>query len=137
MPTENVINTTLLRVKVDGNAIARANDASISFTHDTRDITTKDSGGYRELLEGLRSAEASTSGLYAYDDTNGGDSLFADLKGRNQVEIEFTTDETGDTVYTVDAYITSLELNSSGQEDNAGYSASFACTGEFTSSTVS
>ncbi|HMA78982.1 MAG TPA: hypothetical protein VKP88_07715, partial [Candidatus Paceibacterota bacterium] len=83
------------------------------------------------------SAEASTSGLYAYDDTKGGDSLFADLKDRNQVEIEFTTDETGDTVYTVDAYITSLEFNSSGQEDNAGYSASFACTGEFTSSTVS
>jgi len=135
--TENVINTTLLRVKIDGNAIARANDASISFTHDTRDITTKDSGGYRELLEGLRSAEASTSGLYAYDDTHGGDSLFADLKNRTQVELEFTTDETGDTVYAVDAYITSLEFNASSQEDNAGYSASFACTGEFTSSTVS
>ena len=51
--------------------IDHVTECSISVTTDMRDITTKTSGGYRELLPGLKSASMSVSGLFAEDATNG------------------------------------------------------------------
>ena len=43
--------------------VAHAQSCSFDFTHDARDVTTKDSGAWRELAEGLRSASVSTEHL--------------------------------------------------------------------------
>ena len=49
-----IVNSTLLKIYAGAAAdpstvIANCTDASISITHDLRDITTKDSAGFREL----------------------------------------------------------------------------------------
>ena len=136
MPTTGVINSTLLKVYVGGTAVTLATDASISITHSPRDITNKDSAGWTELLEGLRGATISTGAMMAYDSAFAVDDLYAMVSGRTTAVVMFSTEVTGDTFYSGNAYITSLEQNSPGAEDNATYSASFQLTGAITEGTV-
>lgn len=136
MATTGILNTTSLRVYVGGTAVAHATDASISFSMSPRDVTTKDSGGYRELLEGLRQFSLSTSALYAMDAAYGVDDLYTALDDRTQITVRFSTEESGDDYFEGTCYCTSLEISSSGAEDNASYSASFEGTGEPTTTAV-
>lgn len=133
MPTTNVVNSTLMALYVDvSGTLTKVNhltDASISFTHEPRDITTKDSAGYRELLEGLRSWSASGSGLFAEDATYGYNDLETLLQNRTKVTIRFMTNVTGDTYWEGEAYISSLDKTSSGAEDNVTFSISMEGTG--------
>lgn len=135
MATTSVINSTALKVYVDGTAVAHCNDASLSFSHSPRDITTKDSGGYRQLLEGLRSATMSGSALFAYDSAYGDEELYALLVGRSECVVRLDTGVSGDRYYSCSARITQLDINSPGAEDNAGLSFTFESSGAFTSGT--
>lgn len=135
MATTNVINSTLLKLYVDGVAIAHCNDASISISHATRDITTKDSGGWRELLEGLRQITMSGSALHAFDSAMGANELYGLVSTRDNCVIRFDTGVSGDTYISCSAYPTQLDINSPGQEDNAGLSFTFESTGTPTTGT--
>ena len=132
-----IINGTvyLLKIGTDGSevAIPDQTEGSISINMETRDITTKDSSGYRELLEGVRSASISVSGLVDDDGAGGaGADLFAVLDGRTTTHIIFGLDAaTDDYHYECDAFCTSLEI-SAGTEDNVTYSATFEVTGAIT-----
>lgn len=129
-----IINGTvyLLKIGADGSevAIPDQTEGSISINMETRDITTKDSSGYRELLEGVRSASISVSGLVDDDGAGGaGADLFAVLDGRTTTHIIFGLDAASDDYhYECDAFCTSLEI-SAGTEDNVTYSATFEVTG--------
>lgn len=135
MATVSVINSTALKLYVDGTAVAYCNDASVSFTHATRDITTKDAGGYRALLEGLRQATFSGSALHAFDSAYGDAELYALLNDRTSAVVRFDTGVNGDRYYSASAYITQLDMNSPGAEDNAGLSFTFESSGTFTTGT--
>jgi predicted secreted protein len=132
-----IINGTvyLLKIGADGSevAIPDQTEGSISINMETRDITTKDSSGYRELLEGVRSASISVSGLIDDDGAGGaGADLFAVLDGRTTTHIIFGLDAASDDYhYECDAFCTSLEI-SAGTEDNVTYSATFEVTGAIT-----
>jgi predicted secreted protein len=132
-----IINGTvyLLKIGADGSevAIPDQTEGSISINMETRDITTKDSSGYRELLEGVRSASISVSGLVDDDGAGGaGADLFAVLDGRSTTHIIFGLDAASDDYhYECDAFCTSLEI-SAGTEDNVTYSATFEVTGAIT-----
>lgn len=132
MPTTGKINTTLLAVYAGGTKITHLTGASLSLEHSTRDVTTKDSAGWRQILEGLRSWNISGSGYMAYDATEGTDELDDYLTGRSQVTVMFSTEVTGDTRYTGTAYMTSLSLESPGQEETATHSFEFQGTGALT-----
>jgi predicted secreted protein len=136
MATTSVINSTKLRIYIGGVAIAHSNDASLSVQHSPRDITSKDSAGWRQLLEGLRQASFSTSALLAHDAANGVGQLFDSLAARTPVTIRFSTEEAGDIFFQGSAYITSLEQNSPSQEDNASYSISGEFTGAISKNTI-
>jgi predicted secreted protein len=136
MATVSVINSTKLRIYIGGLPIAHSNDASITIQHSPRDITSKDSQGWRTLLEGLRQGSWSTSALLAHDAVNGVTQLFTALSGRTKVVIRFSTEEAGDKFFQGEAYITSLEQNSPSQEDNASYTVSGEFTGVITSNTI-
>ena len=69
--------------------------------------------------------------MVALDATTGFEQLYALWVARTQVNLEFGTAETGDKVYQVKAYMSSLAV-SSGVEDSATYSISFECTGVVT-----
>jgi predicted secreted protein len=128
-----ILNGTVFLLSIGGTVLPDQTEGSISISMETRDITTKDSSGYRELLEGVRSGSISVSGLVD-DDGNGGagSDLFAVLDGRSSVAIVFGFDGASDDYnYTCSAFCTSLEV-SAATEDNVTYSASFEITGAIT-----
>lgn len=132
-----ILNGTvfLLKIGSDGSEVALPDqtEGSISLNLETRDITTKDSSGYRELLEGVRSGSISVSGLVDDDGAGGaGADLFAVLDGRSTTHIIFGLDAASDDYhYECDAFCTSLEVGG-GTEDNVTYSATFEITGAIT-----
>lgn len=128
-----IINGTVFLLSIGGTDLPDQTEGSISISMETRDITTKDSNGFRELLEGVRSGSISVSGLVDDDGAGGaGADLFASLNGRAAVSIVFGLDgATDDYNYSCNAFCTSLEV-SAATEDNVTYSASFEITGAIT-----
>lgn len=129
------MNGTLLGVYAGNTLIAHATEGSISLSMDTRDATTKGSGGSRDLLEATKSGTISVSALYADDAAYGVSDLMTAWSGRTTLVVKFSTEVSGDSFWSADAYITSLEVNA-GMEDNVTYSATFELTGTITYSTV-
>jgi TP901-1 family phage major tail protein len=135
MPTTNVINSTLFAIHVLDTTykkIAHMTDASFSLSMEPRDITTKDSAGYRALLEGLRSWSMSSSNLVAFDAGYGVEELRAALVARTTVTLRWMTGVSGDQYAQGSAYVTSVEENSPGAEDNVSFSVTFEGTGAVT-----
>jgi TP901-1 family phage major tail protein len=128
-----ILNGTVFLLKIGGTALPDQTEGSISINMETRDITTKDSAGYRELLEGTRSGTISVSGLIDDDGSGGaGGVLFAELDSRTAQTLLFGLDDaTDDYHYTCSAFCTSLEV-SGATEDNVSYSATFEITGAIT-----
>jgi predicted secreted protein len=140
MATTSVVNSTLMGIYVNVSGtwtkVAHATDASVSLSHEPRDITTKDSAGWRELLEGLRSFSVSGSGLFAEDAAYGLNDLDDLLINRTEASIRFMTNVTGDTLWQGDVYFTSIDKTSSGAEDNVTFSFSAEGTGALTISAI-
>ena len=128
-----ILNGTVFLLSIGGTALPDQTEGSISISMETRDITTKDSAGYRELLEGVRSGTISVSGLVDDDGAGGaGGVLFADLDSRSAQTLVFGFDDaTDDYNYSCSAFCTSLEV-SAATEDNVTYSATFEITGAIT-----
>lgn len=128
-----IINGTVYLLSAGGSVLADQTEGNISINMETRDITTKDSSGFRELLEGVRSATISVSGLVDDDGSGGaGGALFTSLNSRTAIALIFGLDTaTSDYNYTCNAFCTSLEV-SAGTEDNVTYSATFEVTGAIT-----
>lgn len=135
MATAGIMNGTLLGVYVGSTLVAHATEGSISLSMDTRDVTTKDSSGMRELLEGTKSGSISVSALYAEDAAYGVEELMTAWANRTALTVKFSTEVSGDHYWSANAYLTSLEVSAS-TEDNASYSASFELTGAVTYTTV-
>jgi predicted secreted protein len=143
MATTGIFNGSQYTVMFDtdgGTPVVADNvtDLSVSVSTETRDTTTKNNGGYRALLPGLKSLTVNFTAFYAGDATNGYDELMTDfLAGSKQdvkiVSYNFTTDteEAGDKELIFEAYITSLEL-SAGTEDNASYTCTLECVSSIT-----
>jgi len=128
-----ILNGTVFLLSIGGTALPDQTEGSISISMETRDITTKDSAGYRELLEGVRAGTISVSGLVDDDGAGGaGGVLFADLDSRTAQTLVFGFDDaTDDYNYSCSAFCTSLEV-SAATEDNVTYSATFEITGAIT-----
>lgn len=135
MATTDVINGTDLIVYVDfdGNgtkeAIALATSHSLSVNMETRDKTNKDSGGWEEHLEGLRSWTLSSDTLVAFDQGKNLDEVFDLIINRTKVELKLSTEETGDKYFQGSAYCTSDEVEAP-TEDNVTMSLEFQGTGK-------
>lgn len=125
--TTGLLNATSVKFAAieDGGTIAVIGDVkecSITTTTDIRDVTNKDSAGWKQILPGLKSASGSATGFVTYDnDFNFQEFQNLQLNGTKiNVEIRVGTttsaDETGDRVYQFNAYITSVELSSTFEE---------------------
>ena len=137
--TTGIINSSSIRVflgTADDSEVAldHVTECSISLSTDMRDITTKESSGWRTLLPGLKSASLSVSGLFAEDATNGYNELVAHQIAGDKLFVIFTntgsgsTANLGDEQFDVVGYITSLE-QTAGVEDNVGFSMTIEITG--------
>ena len=97
MATTGIVNGTDLFVGVDvasgggGTtfvAITHATSANITFSMETREATTKDSAGYSESLEGLRSVSVDVEAMTALDATLGYEDLYDLWVARTLFNIE-------------------------------------------------
>jgi len=134
-----IINASSIRVFLgttdDSEVVVdHVTECSISMSTDMRDITTKTSGGWREILPGMKSASLSLSGLFAEDATTNYNQLVDHQIAGNKLFIVFTNTGTGssanagDEQFDVVGYITSLE-QTAGTEDNVTFSMTIEITG--------
>jgi hypothetical protein len=138
MAITNIHNSTKGKVYIGTDAatkIAYGTDATLNLQMDTRDITNKDSNGWRELLEGLRSWSISASFLYLYSANWGYADAFAAIVARNALATYFLTgekglaDDDGANYYYGNAYETSGNLAAPNAEDNMTSDVNFEGTG--------
>lgn len=137
MATSGVFNGTLLSVQIGGSKLFNSTSASMSLSMDAPEATTKDSGGFQEVIAGVKSGEISFDGLVAYDTVSGiqiGD-VADDLLAGTEVTWEFSTDVTGDNKYTGSGYISSVEITAEA-ESPVSYSGTIITTGSITKGTV-
>lgn len=128
MATTGVVNGTLLGVYVGGTKINKATSASLSLNHSVRDITSKDSAGWSESLEGLRDWTIDFEGLFAYDATYGIVDLEGVLTARTAVTVRFSTESSTDEYFEGTAFLTSLSADAA-TEESSTFSGSFQGTG--------
>jgi len=137
-----ILNGTEIKVYSSGttNLVAFAQNCTLNVNHSPREITNKESGGYKEILEGLRDFSIDIDGAYAW--TNAGGSALTDgiddvletnvLNARQAVTFIFgDTASTSDISYSGSGFITSVSLTG-GTEDTATYSMSIEGTGVLT-----
>jgi len=143
-----ILNGTVYVVSLGASGsevqFADQTEGSLSLSMETRDVTTKESSGYRELLGGLRSASLSFSGLVDSTLTASADLAFlvdmvtghataANARETTNVIFGFDATATGDSdsLFTGEALVTSVEV-SAGTEDNVTVSATLEFTGAIT-----
>jgi len=144
MPATSIMNSTDVVIQIsedDGTSydiIGRATSASLSVSMETRSTTTKDSAGWDENLEGLKSWSLSGDGLVTYSisgDYDTPDDLFTLLANRTKVKVKFGSATSGEIDYTGDAYLVSYEQEA-GVEENVTYSFGFTGTSTLTQASV-
>lgn len=145
MPSTSIMNSTDVVIQISEDSgtsydiIGRATSASLSVSMETRDTTTKDSAGWQENLEGLKSWSLSGDGLVTYSisgEYDTPDDLFTLLSNRTLVKVKFGSATSGEIDYTGDAYLVSYEQEA-GVEENVTYSFSFTGTSTLTQAAVS
>lgn len=136
------INGTNLVVYVNTGggleACSFSQDCKLSIDMGTANATTKDSGGWDEIIATNGKWTMDTSGLVDFHASgvhNVGD-LFTAMTAKNTVAVAFqlTNPVTGDHGWTGSAYITKLEQNAK-DKDVVSYSVTFEGTGALTMAT--
>lgn len=134
MATTGVFNGTNLILTVEGTTVGHTTSCSMSLSMDTPEATTKDSNGFSEYIGGVKGGEISFEGLVVYDDASNAIEMADFLLARTQLTCVFGTAETGDAVYTAEAFLSSVEMSAE-MEATVTYSGSLTITGAITKST--
>jgi TP901-1 family phage major tail protein len=140
--TTTIVNTSVLSLYFDTDGagsydkVAHSTDATISFSAETVDITSKDTSGYRDAISGLRSWTANLTAFIDYSSAFGQEDLVDKWIAGECVTVRFTTNVSTEIYYEGDAIITSIELNSSGAEEAASFSITLENAGAITKGTV-
>ena len=137
-----ILNGTELKIYSSGttNLVAFAQNCTLTVNNTTREITNKESAGYKEVLESLRDWSIDVDGAYAWTNasgtalTDGVDDLIQTniLANRLQFDVIFgDTQSTSDISYAGKVYITSASMTGA-TEDTATYSLTLEGTGALT-----
>lgn len=111
-------------------------NASISMSTNMFSTACKDAGAWDAQQPGLKSWTGSAEGNFAFDATNGFEELFAAWTNQTVVPLVMQNAVTGDKKYSGSTYISSLELNSSGNDEAVTYSVEFTGTGALVEATI-
>ena len=128
MATVGIANGTLFGLYVGGTLVANGTSHSFTKSMEVRDATSKDSAGWSQSLEGLRSWEVSGDFLFAQDAAYGIDDLNAVLDARATVVLRFASAVSADSYWNGPAYMTEISVEA-GTEESMTFSASFTGTG--------
>lgn len=99
------------------------------------DITTKDSGGDKEQMPGLREKSLSFEGQYDGGDTYNYDYLYAAAAAGTKLQLRLTDGVTGHKQFTFYAYVSNLQLSAPDNEVQT-YTCDFGVTGAVTAATI-
>lgn len=135
MATAGIVNGTLGLLSFGGTIVSHLTSVDLSFEMSTREATSKDSGGDKDVLEGLKSVSGSCSGYFAEDATFGYEDLYDLYDARTAIVMLWTSAVAGDVTYSVSAYITSLS-RTSGVEESMTFDCSVEGTGTVTKATI-
>ena len=127
-----ILNGTEIKVYSSGtnNLVAFAQNCTLNVNHSPREITNKESGGFKEILEGLRDFSIDIDGAYAWTDasgtalTNGADDVLVNkyFNARAAVShLYLVIQLQHDVSYSGSGFITSMSFTG-GTEDTATYS---------------
>jgi len=139
----NVMNGTdvILAISTDAGTtyttVGKATSASLQMNMEVRDVTTKDSAGWRELLGGLKSWSLSGEGMVTYNLTSkaGFADLFGHMNSRTRLYFRFGSTTSGEKQYKGHGFLTSLSQDG-GVEDNNSFSFSIEGDGTLTEATA-
>ena len=129
MAKENGRRFLLYRIDTANVAIPLGTTASISITNGVIDTTDKDSGGWRELLDGLREWTASMTANYDQEQAEqlGLIDKIIDTTTTTQTEIGVGFDDnTGDILFKGNALVSETTLNG---DNNAVVTVDYAFEG--------
>lgn len=129
------LGTTVAAMATGGTLLGAATSHTLSMQSEMADVTTKDSGGWKEIIPTLKSFTIDVDALLTYDETYGFESLFDALINRTPLYFRLSSEDTGDEKFYGQCYITSLEQNNP-MEDATTYTASFEGTGILTRATI-
>ncbi len=122
----DVIDGTLMRLRLGGVAVVKATNCSITLNRETRTRSHKDmSGGWQSTDYGQGSWEVSGEALFGEGESY--ETLFDAMIDKEKMVIEMSTNVTGTKKTTGNAVITSLEKNAPDSEDTT---YSFSGTGD-------
>jgi len=124
----------LLKFIADGGTLAtigHSTSATLSLSMDAPEATSKDSAGYQEVIAGLRSGEISFEGLVDYTDSQNVPQMATLMENRSKIDWSFGTTTTGDTVFSGEGFITSIETTGE-MESAVTYSGTIVTTGSIT-----
>ena len=124
----------LLKFIADGGTLAtigHSTSATLSLSMDAPEATSKDSAGYQEVIAGLRSGEISFEGLVDYTDSQNLPEMATLMDNRTKIDWSFGTTTTGDTVFSGEGFITSIETTGE-MESAVTYSGTIVTTGSIT-----
>jgi hypothetical protein len=131
MATTGTVKGNLVGVYIDDGAsgydlIACATNASLNITNDMIETVCKDNDGARSVLPGQQSVSISIEGLTAYNNV-GRTQLFASVKDKTLLTLQYGSGVSGDPYVQVDAYISSFE-ETAPLNDSTSFSVSFDCS---------
>lgn len=91
-PEEDAIDISIIQDGQDViyEPVAFSTSASLSMTNDLRDVTTKDSNGFQESAEGLKSFEVSTDALVNFNANVDADAFVEDFRTGNIFDVKFS-----------------------------------------------
>lgn len=113
---------TKMRIIVDGKPIFHETEASLSSSISFSEVASKDTNGVK-VMPGNQSWGISASSLTAVDpDSLKEDvvTMYAKHEGKQIVQVQFTTDEAGDIVFTGNAYVETFDIAANNGETVTG-----------------
>lgn len=136
MPTAGTVLAKTVKFYVGAVAITCQTDASLSMSTNMFETTCKDSGADSAFFPGTKSWTGSGSANLAFDATYGAEELFAAWKDQTLLSMVFQNAVTGDKKYAGSAYVSSLNFNSSGNDEAVSFDYELQGTGALVESTI-
>jgi len=129
-PTAGVINGTDLLVYIDAtHPIGYSTTCSLALNADMRDVSNKDSAGWKAVLPGQKNWTVSCEALVVMATGSYNLKYMMDcIVNKTAISLLFKTANTGDVIFSGNAYVTSCNI-SAANEANTTMSISFQGTG--------
>lgn len=125
-----------LVLRMGGTQITNLKANSIELGRDMRDVTTKDSGDWREVRPRFKNGSIQFSGIMSMSAAKGFEEAYDDWDNGTESTWKLGTGTTGDTYWSGSGYITSLSFEAP-YDDNVEFSGTIDITGTITKGTES